>query len=177
MIFVLLSRRIKFDCWLSYTCSETTLINSLRYSSFQLSLVQLATSTSIKENRLRNLRQFCPEIQKDFWVCMNKTLESIDRGSHWIGRSCCSQALLPTCQQGLLRSLPSNLRLNVNCILGCAISASVHDLKSFCRQSDELTLFACIDQVERNTECCANANSQDCRQVSLTKTSSKWFNS
>jgi hypothetical protein len=77
-------------------------LDSLLSLSFQLSLVQLATSTSIKDSRLQNLKKFCPEIQVEFWSCMNRTLESIDRGSHWVGRSCCSQALLPKCQQGLL---------------------------------------------------------------------------
>lgn len=113
---------------------------------FQLSLVQL-TSSSIKEARIQNLRKFCPDIQTDFWTCMNHTLDSIERGSSWIGRSCCTKALVPVCQQG------------------CALSASTKDLKSFCRESDEYTLFTCIDQLERNMECCSNAKTHDCLQV------------
>ena len=98
-----LSRRIKLTFRVFYTCCYEHHFNRFFwYLSFQLSLVQLATYTSIKENRLHNLRKSCPEIQKDFWICMNQTIESIDRGSHWIGRSCCSQALLPLCQQGSL---------------------------------------------------------------------------
>lgn len=100
--FVLLLRWIKSrNSNVLHMSGERSLIDSLWCLSFQLSLVQLATSTSIKESRLQNLRKFCPDIQVDFWSCMNRTIESIDRGSHWIGRSCCSQALLPKCQQGL----------------------------------------------------------------------------
>lgn len=142
-----------------------SLIDFFRSLSFQLSLVQLAMSSSVKENQLQSLRKFCPDIHVEFWTCMNRTIESIDRGSHWIGRSCCSQALLPKCQQGLLLYFMIFQSITVLITLGCAISASTMDLKSFCRQSDELTLFSCIDQMERNTECCSNANSPDCRQV------------
>jgi hypothetical protein len=49
---------------------------------------------------LRTLRRFCPEVQVDFWSCMNKTLGTIEKGLHWVGRPCCSQAVMPKCQQG-----------------------------------------------------------------------------
>lgn len=65
--------------------------------TFQLSLLTLATAKAKETN---NLRKYCPEVQIDFWSCMNKTLESIERGSNWIGRGCCKQAVLPKCQQG-----------------------------------------------------------------------------
>lgn len=110
-------------------------------------MVQLASEAVIKESRLQNLRKYCPEIQAEFWQCMNKTLDAISQGSHWSGRSCCAMALSTRCQNG------------------CAISSSPEDLRTFCRESDELTLFSCIDQQERNDECCANAKTQPCMQT------------
>jgi hypothetical protein len=76
---------------------RSMIISSMSFCHFQLSLVTLATATAKETN---NLRKFCPDAQVDFWACMNKTLESIERGSSWIGRSCCKQAVLPKCQQG-----------------------------------------------------------------------------
>lgn len=136
---------------------------------FQLSLVQLATSASIREAHLRTLRRFCPEIQVDFWSCMNKTLATIEKGLHWVGRPCCAQAVMPKCQQGefFLSFCYFFSIITQNKFKGCAISASVTDLKLFCRHSDEFPLFTCIEEMEKNTECCSNANSPDCRQVRL----------
>jgi reversion-inducing-cysteine-rich protein with kazal motifs len=38
-------------------------------------------------------------------------------------------------------------------------------LKSFCRKSDEFTLYSCIEKLERNAECCSNAKTHDCLQI------------
>lgn len=48
---------------------------------------------------------------------------------------------------------------------GCIISQSTTALNTYCRQSDEYSLFSCIEQLERKTECCSNAKSYDCLQT------------
>lgn len=48
---------------------------------------------------------------------------------------------------------------------GCAISSSTQELRPYCRQSDEFTLFSCIEQQEHNNECCSNAKTHDCLQI------------
>lgn len=56
---------------------------------------------SARDIYLHNLRKSCPELQLEFWGCINKAMELIDNGSYWIGRSCCSHAVNKArCQQG-----------------------------------------------------------------------------
>uniref|UniRef100_T1GQ23 Reversion-inducing cysteine-rich with Kazal motifs N-terminal domain-containing protein n=1 Tax=Megaselia scalaris TaxID=36166 RepID=T1GQ23_MEGSC len=67
----------------------------------QLSLLQLA----LADNRgLGDVRKYCPTMQVDFWACLNRTLQAIERGSQWSGRRCCSLALSPKCQNSCATS-------------------------------------------------------------------------
>lgn len=72
---------------------------------------------------------------------------AINYGRHWSGRPCCHLGYLPRCQTA------------------CATGSSRADVQRGCRQSDEQSLFSCLDKQEIGEECCRNARTSDCLQA------------
>ncbi|GAB0089452.1 AGAP012576-PA [Sergentomyia squamirostris] len=113
----------------------------------ELSLVHLAVDINVKDSRLGDIKRFCPPSLTDFWKCMNITLQAIARGSQWPGRPCCS------------------LGLSARCQIACSTASARHDLLSGCRQSDEQTLFTCLDRQEAGDACCTQSRTAECMQA------------
>ncbi|XP_055383709.1 reversion-inducing cysteine-rich protein with Kazal motifs, partial [Condylostylus longicornis] len=129
------------------TCCELV-FGSCKSSCENLSLVQLAAvDPNGKEFKLNDLRRFCPDLQSDFWSCINRTLHAVSRGSQWYGRKCCTLAQTIKCQNT------------------CATSSNVDDLTPACRRSDEQYMFTCFERQEMGDKCCGNARTSDCLQA------------
>lgn len=74
---------------------------------------------------------------------------AVHRGVEWSGRLCCQHAI------------------TVNCQNTCAISMSSQETLTSCRRSDEQTLFDCFERQEQGDNCCGNARTSECLQVSM----------
>ncbi|GFY56080.1 reversion-inducing cysteine-rich protein with Kazal motifs [Trichonephila inaurata madagascariensis] len=95
----------------------------------RLSLVSLATDQAELETSLQKLNDLCHRpYMISFWNCMNETLEEIDKGKGWIGRPCCQ--------------LPQSEK----CMKACLQAQSSLDLDDFCRKSDEIAFYTCIER-------------------------------
>lgn len=73
---------------------------------------------------------------------------AITRGAEWAGRICCSHAVA------------------IECGNACATSTSVQETQTSCRRSDEQKLFECFARQENGDNCCGNARSSECLNVS-----------
>ncbi|XP_055691671.1 reversion-inducing cysteine-rich protein with Kazal motifs [Lutzomyia longipalpis] len=123
----------------------TEVYGSCRTSCENLSLVHLAVD--VKDSRLSDVRRFCSQSLTDFWMCMNTTLQAVARGSEWPGRPCCALGLSERCQ------------------IACATASSVEELLPGCRQSDEQSLFTCLDRQESGDACCLQSRTAECMQA------------
>lgn len=127
-------------------CSEV--FGSCRTSCENLSLVQLAASDlNGRGYRVGELKKYCSSIQVEFWNCMNRTLQAVQRGSQWSGRRCCSLGMSPRCRNA------------------CATSSSTEELIYACRQSDEQHMFSCFERQEAGDRCCGNSRTSECLQA------------
>ncbi|XP_071445131.1 reversion-inducing cysteine-rich protein with Kazal motifs [Hetaerina americana] len=120
---------------------------SCRSACKQVSLVDIATDTEVREAKLTQLRNFCSLELTTFWKCVNATWEEVRRGEGWCGRSCCP---LPQSEA---------------CRMACVSAGSRKDLDASCRESDEIAFFSCLDRQEAGERCCAHAQTPDCARA------------
>ncbi|CAB3384758.1 Hypothetical predicted protein [Cloeon dipterum] len=125
----------------------TKVDGSCRLACVKISLVAVAVNPKELSTRVTEIRKYCSQEQELFWACMNETIQDITRGANWSGRLCCSQAWSSRCQTS------------------CARASSRDDLKSDCRQSDEIDFFGCLTRQEDGDDCCLPANSKECRNA------------
>uniref|UniRef100_A0A8D9A166 Reversion-inducing cysteine-rich protein with Kazal motifs n=2 Tax=Cacopsylla melanoneura TaxID=428564 RepID=A0A8D9A166_9HEMI len=114
-------------------CTKSS--GSCRKACEQLPLVTLALNSTLREQRISELKTYCPPQLMSFWKCLNETVQEINKGESWSGRACCQMTLSERCQ------------------FSCITATSKQDLQHFCRQSDELDFFTC------SSECAAIAAS------------------
>ncbi|XP_030571059.1 reversion-inducing cysteine-rich protein with Kazal motifs isoform X1 [Drosophila novamexicana] len=128
-----------------FTCCNQV-FGSCRTACENLSLVQLDYGSGREEPRTE-LRKYCQLHQLEFWSCVNRTLEAVDRGKSWSGRRCCQLAVLPKCKNS------------------CATAAASQEVTEVCRRSDEQVLYDCFEHQEAADSCCGQARTSECLQA------------
>ncbi|XP_017843823.2 reversion-inducing cysteine-rich protein with Kazal motifs [Drosophila busckii] len=125
-----------------FTCCNQVQLSSCRTACENLSLGQLDVSSSRSE-----LRKSCQLHQVEFWGCVNRTLEAVNRGKSWSGRRCCQTAVLPKCKNA------------------CATASASNELKGACRRSDEQVMYDCLEHQDAADSCCGKARTSECLQA------------
>ncbi|KAH8405276.1 hypothetical protein KR222_001076, partial [Zaprionus bogoriensis] len=128
-----------------FTCCNQV-FGSCRTACENLSLVQLDAGSGHEEPRLE-LRKSCELHQLEFWGCVNRTLDAVNRGKSWSGRRCCQAAVLPKCRNA------------------CATAADIREVGDVCRRSDEQVLYDCLEHQEAADSCCGKARTSECLQA------------
>nr|XP_013189696.1 unnamed protein product [Amyelois transitella]XP_013189697.1 unnamed protein product [Amyelois transitella] len=110
----------------------------------KMSLEEISSDSSMREDRIQNIYKFCPPQSIEFWICMNHTIQEIVTGLGWWGRGCCQIGTSTACRHA------------------CAAAKDVTPLREACRQSDEIALFDCVQSQEKAQWCCSQADSLSC---------------
>ncbi|XP_047992881.1 reversion-inducing cysteine-rich protein with Kazal motifs isoform X1 [Leguminivora glycinivorella] len=130
---------------ISACCAKAT--GTCRSVCEKMSLVEIASNASMREERIQNIYKFCTPTLIEFWICMNVTIQEVVSGSGWWGRACCA----------LGRSTP--------CRQACATAAGTAALSSVCRRSDEIAFFNCVKRQEEAQACCSQTQSLTCHEA------------
>ncbi|KAL7734988.1 hypothetical protein ACLKA6_011252 [Drosophila palustris] len=128
-----------------FTCCNQV-FGSCRTACENLSLVQLDGSSG-REDPRTELRKFCQVHQLEFWGCVNRTFDAVNRGKSWSGRRCCQLAVLPKCKNA------------------CATASAGHEVDDVCRRSDEQVLYDCFEHQNAADSCCGQARTSECLQA------------
>ncbi|EDV97140.1 reversion-inducing cysteine-rich protein with Kazal motifs [Drosophila grimshawi] len=128
-----------------FTCCNQV-FGSCRTACENLSLAQLDVANGREEHRTE-LKKYCQLHQLEFWSCVNRTLDAVDRGKSWSGRRCCQLAVLPKCKNA------------------CATAAASQEVTDICRRSDEQVLYDCFEHQEAADSCCGKARTSECLQA------------
>ncbi|KAI5750353.1 hypothetical protein M8J76_014987 [Diaphorina citri] len=87
----------RFSCVSELNCC-TKSSGSCRKACEQLPLVTLALNSTLREQRISELKNYCPAQLMSFWKCLNETVQEINKGESWSGRTCCHMTLSERCQ-------------------------------------------------------------------------------
>ncbi|KAI8439610.1 hypothetical protein MSG28_013336 [Choristoneura fumiferana] len=112
-----------------------------------MSLVEIASNSSMREERIQNIYKFCAPHIIEFWICMNHTIQEVVSGSGWWGRACCALGHAAPCRQA------------------CATAAGAGALAAACRRSDEIAFFSCVQRQQEAQHCCTQTQSLSCHEA------------
>nr|XP_034834527.1 reversion-inducing cysteine-rich protein with Kazal motifs [Maniola hyperantus] len=113
----------------------------------KMSLVEIASDSAMREERIQNIYKFCIPNLIEFWICMNQTIQEVVSGSGWWGRACCSLGHSPRCRRA------------------CATAADASALSEPCRRSDEIAFFDCVQRQQEAQWCCSQTQSLSCHEA------------
>ncbi|XP_026321688.1 reversion-inducing cysteine-rich protein with Kazal motifs [Hyposmocoma kahamanoa] len=113
----------------------------------KMSLVEIATNSAMREDRIQNIYKFCTPNLIEFWICMNHTIQEVVSGSRWWGRACCALGRSETCRHA------------------CATAGDASVLADACRRSDEIAFFDCVHQQREAQWCCSQTQSLSCHEA------------
>ncbi|XP_023238948.1 reversion-inducing cysteine-rich protein with Kazal motifs-like [Centruroides sculpturatus] len=131
-------------------CSEVT--GKCRRDCEEISLMNMALNPEERKFKMRNLHASCGETWTFFWNCMNRTLQRIDKGERWYGRSCCHLPKTQVCQMQCLEANSTEF-LSSSC-------------KSFKDENEEF--FKCIERQKYADTCCNHATTTACKNICKT---------
>ncbi|KOB77848.1 Serine protease inhibitor [Operophtera brumata] len=111
----------------------------------EMSLMDIVSAETFMEEKIPNIYKFCAPTSVEFWICMNHTIQVSDSG--WWGRGCCTLAQAPSCRQA------------------CSSSTNATALTDFCRRSDEIDFFNCVQKQQDAQWCCTQTQSLKCHEA------------
>ncbi|XP_049875810.1 reversion-inducing cysteine-rich protein with Kazal motifs isoform X2 [Pectinophora gossypiella] len=112
----------------------------------KMSLVEIASDSAMREERIQNIYKFCTPHLIEFWICMNQTIQVVS-GSGWWGRACCALGRATSCRRA------------------CATAADTTALTDACRRSDEIAFFDCVQRQQEAQWCCSQTQSLTCHEA------------
>lgn len=130
---------------ISACCTEAS--GTCRSVCEKMSLVEIASDSTAREEIIHNIYKFCIPHSIEFWTCMNQTIQEVVTGSGWWGRACCA------------------LGHHTKCRHACATVSEVSALYEPCRRSDEIALFDCIQRQQEGHWCCSQTQSLSCHEA------------
>ncbi|CAL1527975.1 unnamed protein product [Lymnaea stagnalis] len=86
----------------------------------------------------------CPPETSDFWQCVNDTLPAVKLMAMWPGKTCCDMAKGKECRKK------------------CNLADSKEAMMRACRESNEISLFSCVQLQEDGNQCCSRAKGTSC---------------
>ncbi|XP_038222339.1 reversion-inducing cysteine-rich protein with Kazal motifs isoform X2 [Zerene cesonia] len=129
---------------ISACCDKAT--GTCRSVCEKMSLVEIASDSAMREERIQNIYKFCAPQLIEFWICMNQTIQVV-QGSGWWGRACCSLGHSPLCRTA------------------CATASDARALSNTCRRSDEIAFFDCVQKQQEAQWCCSQTQSLSCHEA------------
>ncbi|XP_045518029.1 reversion-inducing cysteine-rich protein with Kazal motifs isoform X1 [Pieris brassicae] len=145
LIFSALSLAFANSQDISACCDKAT--GTCRSVCEKMSLVEIASDSAMREERIQNIYKFCTPQLIDFWICMNQTIQEVVSGSGWWGRACCSLGHSPWCRRA------------------CATASDASALSTACRRSDEIAFFDCVQKQQEAQWCCSQTQSLSCHEA------------
>ncbi|XP_061379203.1 reversion-inducing cysteine-rich protein with Kazal motifs [Danaus plexippus] len=113
----------------------------------KMSLVEMASDSAMREERIENIYKFCAPHLIEFWICMNQTIQEVVSRSGWWGRACCA------------------LGHSAKCRRACATASDASALSEPCRRSDEINFFDCVQKQQEGQWCCSQTRSISCHEA------------